>query len=164
MRRVDELTRKDILNAVDKKNKARSKLIKKVQYLGVTSDYTVYMGVSSVTANPPTTYLVKIKLLEYPSIEDDETLTIREKVRLALAGDVAISCSCPAFLWWGYDYIVSQLSSKVGPEQTIYPHIRNPKLTGILCKHSYRAITHVGMNWTSIAKDIKNRKFISGGV
>ena len=163
LERIQELTRKDILAGIDKGTKSRAKLVQRATYLGVTRDYVVHMEVPSVTANPPTKYLVKVKLLEYPAIENEEDITTREKVRLALAGDVAISCSCPAFLYWGFDYIVSQLGSKVGDTQTIFPKVRNPELSGVLCKHAYRTISAFGSYWAKIAADIDSGNYLEVG-
>lgn len=158
--RLDELTRKELAADTDTVTRNRSKLIPYFKYAGITEDYTVLVHVRSVTANPPREYLVKIKLLEYPDIANDEDLTVQEKVRLAITGDVAISCSCPAFLYWGFDYIVSQLDSKAGPEQTIFPKVRNPKLLGCMCKHCYKAVNGFGTSWNRIASDIQNGRFV----
>lgn len=161
MERIDELTRSDVLGIVDDKTKKRAKLVKGATYVGITKDYVIHLRVPSVTANPPTTYIVKVKLLSYPDLEDDEDLTVREKVRLALTdGDVAISCTCPAFKWWGFEFIMTQLRSHEGPDQKIFPKVRNPRLEGSLCKHSLIAVKVVGRNWTKIASDILNNRFI----
>ena len=160
--RLDELTRKDLLAALDGKTKKRAKLIRGYRYIGVTEDFTVYIGVNSVTAKPPTVYTVKIKLLEYPDLLEEKDLSTRERVRLCMAGDMAISCSCPAFRYWGYEYIVSQLDSIVGAEQKIFPKVRNPKLEGVMCKHCYYAIKGFGTFWTRVAKDIDTGNFIKG--
>jgi len=160
MNRLDELTRKDLLAALDNNTKAKAKKISGSRYVGITEDYTIHIDVNSVTAKPATKYRVKVKLLEYPDIEEEKDLDTREKVRLSLAGDMAISCSCPAFRYWGYEYIVSQLDSIVGDEQKIFPKVRNPKLEGIMCKHCYHAMKYLGMQWSTIAKDIKNKNFL----
>jgi hypothetical protein len=161
MKRIDELTRSDIVKGVDSKTIERSKLVKSARYLGITKDYIIRLEVPSVTANPPTKYRVDVKLLSYPDLENDEDLTIKEKVRLALLdGDVAISCTCPAFKWWGFQYIMTQLGSHAGLDQNIYPKVRNPRLEGSLCKHSLVAVKLVGTSWLRIVSDIKNNKFI----
>lgn len=160
MGRLDELTRKDMFSAVDKNTKDKAKKISGSKYIGITEDFVVHFSVRSVTANPPTTYNVKVKLVEYADIDGEEDLSVGDKVRLALSGDLAISCSCPAFRYWGYEYIVSQLEAIVGKEQTIFPKVRNPKLEGVMCKHCYHALSYLGMQWSRIAKDIKEKNFI----
>lgn len=161
-RRLDELTRKDMIADVDKWTKDKSKLVHQARYLGITEDYTVFFRVPSVTANPSTNYVVKIKLTEYPDIEDDEKLSVQEKVRLAIAGDLQISCTCPAYLYFGYKYILTQLDSNESDDEHRFPKIRNPKLQGVMCKHCYTAMQAFPFNWTSIAKDISNKKFLRG--
>lgn len=161
-KRLDELTRKDLIADVDKWTKDKSSLVRKAVYLGITEDYTVFFRVPSVTANPSTNYTVKIKLVDYPDIEEDEDLTVKEKVRLAIAGDLQISCTCPAYLYFGYKYILTQLDSNESDDEHRFPKIKNPKLQGIMCKHCYIAMQAFPMNWNSIAKDISTKRFLRG--
>lgn len=160
MLRLDELTRKDIVLDVDTWTKDKAKKVRGVTYLGITEDYTVFFRVNSVTANPPTTYLVKIKLVDYEEIAEDENLTVREKVRLAIAGDLQISCTCPAYLYWGYKYILTQIDTNESDPEHRFPKIRNPKLQGVVCKHCYVALQAFPFNWTSIARDVSQGKFL----
>lgn len=158
--RIDELTRKDLIADVDKWTKDKSKLVKRAVYLGVTEDYTVFFRVPSVTADPPRTYLVKMTLVEYADIAEDESMTVKDKVRLALAGDLKISCTCPAYLYFGYKYILTQLDTNEDRDEHRFPRIRNPKLQGVMCKHCYTAISVLPMNWNSIARDIEQGRFL----
>lgn len=160
--RIDELTRKDLIADVDRWTKDKSKLVRKAKYLGITEDYTVFFRVPSVTAKPPTNYTVKIKMVEYPDLIDDKSLTVKEKVRLALAGDLQISCTCPAYLYWGYKYILTQVDANEANPENRFPKIRNPKLQGVMCKHCYTAISAFPFNWTSIARDIEKNNFLGG--
>jgi hypothetical protein len=158
--RIDEVTRKDILKDIDPRTYKYSKEVKSVKYKGITKDYVVVFETPSVTANPPTVYTQRIKLLDYPDVENDTDITYKEKVRLAIAGDIEVSCTCPAYKWWGYEYIMTQLSAKEGSPQKIFPEIRNPELQGTVCKHLKVVIEAFVMNWTTIAKDIKDGNFI----
>lgn len=158
--RIDELTRKDLIADVDKWTKDKARLVRKAVYLGITEDYTVFFRVPSVTARPSTNYTVKISLVDYPDIAEDKDLSVQEKVRLAIAGDLKISCTCPAYLYFGYKYIMTQLDSNESDAEHRFPKIRNPKLNGVMCKHCYIAMQAFPMNWSSIAKDIENNKFL----
>lgn len=158
--RIDELTRKDLVADVDKWTKDKAKLVRRAVYLGITEDYTAFFRVPSVTADPPRTYVVKITLVEYPDIDDDEKMTVRDKVRLALAGDLKISCTCPAYLYFGYKYILTQLDTNEDRPEHRFPKIRNPKLQGVMCKHCYTAISVLPMNWNDIARDIEQKRFL----
>ena len=155
-----ELTRKDLVSDVDKWTKDKAKLVRGAVYLGITEDYTVFFRVPSVTANPPTTYVVKIKLVDYPEIAEDEDLSVKEKVRLAIAGDLQISCTCPAYLYYGYKYILTKLDTNESDPEHRFPKIKNPKLQGVMCKHCYMAMKAFPMRWTTIARDIQEKKFL----
>ena len=160
MRRVDELTRKDLFKDVESKVVKRAKNLEPAVYYGITSDYVVIMRVNSSTGSG--SYNILIELSELPSLLGDKDLTMKEIVRLSLAGDIKISCSCPAFRYWGYEYITTQLDSHADNPQYIYPMVRNPKLEGIMCKHCYKAVKSFGKYWASIAKDIEQKNFKSG--
>lgn len=152
MSKLVEFTRSDLLKGVDAKNIQRAKKIPYTRYRETTADYVVHFDAKSVSS--PGTYDVDIRLDEYKDIADEPDLTTREKVRLALRGDVSIRCSCPAFKYWGYDYITTQLGSKLGDPENRYPHIRNPRLEGVLCKHAYATLKVLPLNWMKIAKDL----------
>lgn len=160
MDRVDELTRKDLVADVDRWTKDKARLVRKAVYLGVTEDYTTFFRVPSVTAKPSTNYTVKIQMAEYADIADDKDLSVKEKVRLAIAGDLKISCTCPAYLYFGYKYILTKLDTNESDDEHRFPKIRNPKLQGVMCKHCYTAIGAFPMNWNTIAKDIEEEKFL----
>ena len=160
--RLLELDRKDLMSDVDTWTKDKSRLVRSAIYLGITEDYTVFFRVPSVTAKPSTNYLVKVSLVEYPDIAADETLTVKEKVRLAIAGDLKISCTCPAYLYFGYKYILTQLDTNQADDEHRFPKIRNPRLQGVMCKHCYIVLKAFPFNWTRIARDIETNRFLRG--
>lgn len=49
--------------------------------------------------------------------------------------DLETSCSCPASLYWGPDYIRTQRQAQYGEPEDRRPKIRNPREYGSLCKH-----------------------------
>jgi hypothetical protein len=51
--------------------------------------------------------------------------------------DLKISCSCPAFQYWGPAYIMSlaKYKAKYGDQERRPPKIRNPRQYGAVCKH-----------------------------
>lgn len=158
MIKLDEFKRKDFTTETDPATVARSKQLSTARYRGITQDYTVHFDVRSASGSG--TYDVAIQLAEYADIADDEGLTVQEKVRLAIQGDLKVKCNCPAYRYWGYEYINSQLGSNAGEDQKRFPHIRNPKLTGILCKHAYRSMMVLPMVWNSIASDIQRGRWM----
>lgn len=160
--RIDEITRKDMMSDVDKWTKDKARLVRKAVYLGITEDYTAFFRVPSVTADPPTRYVVKIKLVDYPDVADEDSLTVKEKVRLAIAGDLKVSCTCPAYLYFGYKYILTQLDANESDKEHRFPRIKNPNLQGVMCKHCYIALSAFPMNWNTIARDIEQGRFLRG--
>lgn len=156
--KIEEISRRDFTSETDPGTKERARGVHSVRYIGVSPDYTVYFNARSASGNG--SYIVKIQLAEYKDIADDEDMTVQEKVRLALAGDLKVSCTCPAFRYWGFEYINSQLGTHAGEDQDRYPHIRNPKLTGVLCKHAFKAMQNLPMVWNSIASDIQRGKWM----
>ena len=49
--------------------------------------------------------------------------------------DIMVHCDCPAFLWWGSWYNLEQRDTSLFPEGIPFPHVRDPALNNIICKH-----------------------------
>ena len=49
--------------------------------------------------------------------------------------EMRTSCSCPATLYWGTDYIRTQRDAQFGRQEDRAPNIRNPRQYGAYCKH-----------------------------
>lgn len=156
---LNEITRKDILSDVGRVIKGRSKSLPRLSYLGITEDHIVRYLVSSAT-DTRTKYLVNILLVEYKDLEGDESLSTRDKVLLAIDGDIKVNCDCPSFLYHGYKYIMTQLDGVLGDGESRYPEVRNPKLQGVVCKHLYLALKALGTSWMTIASDIDRGHYI----
>ena len=155
---MNEFKRREFQRETDKPTVDRSRKVPYCRYRGISEDGIIYFDVRSASGNGM--YTVKIKLEDYTDVKDDETLTAQEKVRLCLDGDIKVFCSCPAYRYWGFEYINTQLDSNEGDPQERFPIIRNPHLTGILCKHIYKVLQVLPMNWTTIASDIQRGKFL----
>lgn len=85
----------------------------------------------------------------------DHDLNAPEVARLLLwVGNVRVHCPCPAFKYWGYQYIMTQKDSAILPEIR-YPHIRNPQLKGVVCKHLNRTIKVLPFHLGIIAAEVK---------
>lgn len=80
-------------------------------------------------------YKVFILLQDFYKIAKDKEIDFSEAVEYALRyGDVHVRCTCPAFLYWGYAYIGTQLRYLYGlPRENRSPKIRNPNMKGTLC-------------------------------
>jgi hypothetical protein len=94
-------------------------------------------------------------------------LNLQEKVNLAIAGELRVHCTCPAFNWWGYRYIVTQLDTEIY-SQPIKPDIRNPGRRGVICKHLATVLQVLPFWWSDISRDLKAQgytdDFTPGGI
>ena len=52
--------------------------------------------------------------------------------------DIRVHCSCPAFLFWGTEWISGYNDYNLEPATTIPPNIRDPQRKNWLCKHLVR--------------------------
>ena len=68
--------------------------------------------------------------------------------------DIKLSCSCPAALYWGSDYILSlnKYRAKYGDPENRSPRIRNPKQYGAVCKHMHNVLRVLPFYVTTITK------------
>lgn len=168
-----EYTRKEIVGATDpafihhkvhtkelpSAGGAHYEKIHKVQ-VGNAKHYEVVFRTNSYTF-PGEDYQQKIILLDLNALIRDKKsdLTFKTKVDYAInAGDLLVGCQCPAFLWWGYAYIATQLGL-VHPEfkqSHNGKEIRNPQLRGIVCKHLHLALQVLPFNASSITSDLKD--------
>ena len=48
---------------------------------------------------------------------------------------IKVFCTCPAFKFWGYEYILTKKKSVFGPGEVREPDVRNPNRIGCYCKH-----------------------------
>ena len=81
-------------------------------------------------------YQLKLRVDDYTKVSRLKG-TVKEKLDLALDGDVSLFCSCPSFRYNGYMYMADQLAYGI-KNQELFPGIRNPELRGTVCKHLYQ--------------------------
>jgi hypothetical protein len=72
-------------------------------------------------------------------------------------GDIELSCSCPAQLYWGGDYILSKdkYRAKHGDPENRSPDIRNPKQYGAHCKHLQALMKALPFYKSTLASHLK---------
>ena len=92
-------------------------------------------------------YLVTIQLLGL-------TGNKLKSLRSALSGDIRISCTCPAFLYHGFKYIMWKSQSGINKE-TRPPNKTNPEQKGAACKHILVALERLKSDYSSIYEMIK---------
>lgn len=136
------------------------KLLRGISYQGFREDTMVFY-VTPSTEYPerakPSYYECLIQFMGWDDIGGDPNPTAREKASLLLwSSDVQLHCSDPSFLYWGYQYILTQLNAAMVPE-TRYPDVNNPGLRGIVCKHLNRVLHVLPFYNSDITKAIKEK-------
>jgi hypothetical protein len=70
--------------------------------------------------------------------------------------DMELSCSCPATLYWGQNYIRTQKQAQFGPPENRAPNIKNPKQYGIACKHGGDVLERLPFYTSTFASWLKS--------
>lgn len=150
---LQEFSYKDFLNvwkASDLPHRDYSPLIKSARYVEMRKDTMKFFVPNKY--NGWNTY---IKFDSYYEQIKDTSLTAPEVARLLMWSDnIKLHCTCPAFKFWGSEYILTQLDAAIVPENR-FPHIRNPHLKGIVCKHLKRTLEIFRFHFGDLAAQIK---------
>lgn len=80
-----------------------------------------------------------------------------EKVGIAIEGDIQVHCTCPDFHYGGFKYMGTMLDYSRNKE-TRFPHIRNPKLNGSVCKHLTHLLQELPRFQDAIIRDIEQAR------
>jgi hypothetical protein len=156
--RLDELTYADLKHAIDPNDLPYTDyapLIKYVRFLGVEGNILSFFVPSPTKINRWTTF---VQFIEWDEQVRDLTLNAVEAARLLLwSGNIRVHCPCPAFAFWGHAFVATELGMAIHPE-TRYPHIRNPTLLGVCCKHLRRTTLVLGAHLADMASAIKKQR------
>lgn len=160
MKKINEITlrevKQDSKNVFNTEIKATSQGMK-VKYLGVDKDNTIYFQCTS-GSNKNKKYIQKIKLLDIDKnikkYKNNKKYKFKDIIIKSIKGDVKIYCSDPSFLYYGWEYINTQLDSGLEKEER-EPIIRNPNLEGCVCKHLYLVILKLHKYINKITEDFK---------
>lgn len=164
MRQVSSLyeaTYKQIAGEIDGgflNQKIRSDELSGAFYIGFNPKNVVNFRVpSSEYDKNRINYIDSILFDDWEQIGSDPDLSFIERARMLLwVGNVRLHCTCPSFLYWGYQYICTVLDSAIYPEER-YPRIRNPKERGIVCKHLNVTLRVLPFHSGEIAREIRSQ-------
>lgn len=168
--RLDEVTVKDLAQAISPSSLPHRDylpFLKSVNYKGMRGDtmkfhvpspprrkrrkVSPYYVAPGYVYNGWNTY---VRFNDWWTVLDDASLKPQEAGRLALwSSNVALHCHCPAFKYYGYQYILSQLDAAIVPEER-FPHTRNPQLKNVACKHLRKVIPAVLFYSGTLAQQI----------
>lgn len=134
--------------------RAKSKKTPGSHYQSTKADGTVIFRTQSHTT-PGVTYTQFIRLVDLPEllVKYKDTLKPIEIVRKAIAGNLALHCTDPSWLYWGFQYKGTKEKYAIEPE-TRAPRIRNPHLLGSVCKHIDASLLSLPFNAALINRDL----------
>jgi hypothetical protein len=130
-----------------------SHLIKYVKYVGYKGNTLKFFVPNKF--NGWNTY---IQFKEWNDQVTDTDYSATEAARLLLwGGNLRLHCTCPAYHFWGMQYINTQHDAAIVPEPR-FPAIRNPQLLGFTCKHLTRTLRVLPFHLGDMANAIKNQR------
>ena len=103
-------------------------------------DTMYFMVPSSEKAENNIDYLNMVEFLEWENLGTDSDLSTVERARMMMwVSDIKLHCTCPSFLFHGYEYLLTVMDAAIYPEER-KPVIKNPSELGIVCKHLNRTL------------------------
>ena len=161
LRQVDEATYKELGQLVDGsflKQAIRAEELNGVQVIGFEpADILNFHVDSSEKATNGIKYTNSVQFDEWEEIGADPDFNFNEKARLLLwVGNIKLHCTCPSFLYWGYQYMCTVMDAAVYPEER-FPRDRNPSERGIVCKHLNRVLRVLPFHSAEIARELKKQ-------
>lgn len=162
--KLDEATYKDIAGLIDPNflsQNIRANYLENVRFMGFEGDTMIFNVDSDTVAKANRTqfaYAIRVQFPQWAEIGQDPDLNdYNERARMLLwVGDIKLDCTCPSFLYWGYQYILTVLDAAINPE-TRPPKERNPKETGSVCKHLNRVLRVLPFHMGEIANAMKQQ-------
>lgn len=141
-------------------NKAKKSTAK---YMGLDDDNNIVFVVTAENPDEnkskgkPTSYITRVKMNELDWVVDvnekeGRRITDRDIVRLAIGGDLQVSCTCPAAKYWGQQYRGTKEKYSLD-KNTIKP-TRNIPLQ-VVCKHTLATLIALPFWNNSIVRDLR---------
>lgn len=163
---LKEATYKDVVAKIDNdflQQKLRAAALEGVKLSGVQDKSLVFDIRSANFHENNTVYVNLVRLKEWDDFIDESTLTPIQRARqLMYNGNLDLHCTCPSFLFWGYQYLLTQIDAALVPE-TRPPVVRNPAHRGIVCKHLHRTLKAFPFYAGDFARYIKANHVVTGG-
>lgn len=160
IRPLTEGTYKEIAELIDGgflAQKIRADQLRGIYYRGFDENIMQFEVNSSEHEENRIRYRNLIEFDEWDQLGQDNDLNAAEKARMLLwVGNIKLHCTCPSFLYWGYQYMLTVLDSAIYPEQR-FPQERNPQERGIVCKHLNRVLRVLPFYSGSIAKEFRSQ-------
>lgn len=161
-RLLSEATYKQLKQQVKQADPQRVSKSKRIvgKYTGLDKDN--YLTFTLTAEDPeknraegkPTSYKGRVELKQLLEIIKDANGSIKDAniVRDAIAGDLAVSCTCPAATYWGQEYLGTKQGYSI-VKNDIEPKRNLP--TQVLCKHTYAMLVILPAWWNTITRDLR---------
>jgi hypothetical protein len=154
-----------------------------VEFEGLENDIAVFSAPSE--SHPGSRHKVMIQLVDLEKeIQNPQNTNIGDAVRAAMSNDLKVHCDCKAFLYWGYQYILTTLDAamydvgygnadkwnykkvtkpqvyyrknpKTGQQEIDWGRTRNAMLRGSVCKHLATVMKVFPFWWNTIAGQLQ---------
>lgn len=164
---LSEATYKEITALIDEGfllQGLRSKALLGVELRGYQYKSAIFNMKSSEHHNNQTVYTNLFRFKEWDLFIDEDTMKPIERAReLFYRGNLELHCTCPSFLFHGYQYLLTQRQAALVPEARP-PVKKNPANRGIVCKHLNRSLKAFPFWATSLAKYIKENHKVQEGL
>ena len=91
-----------------------------------------------------THHYVSVQMLDYPNLLLGRTRgpSVADVKEAVVNGKINFDCDCGRHRYW-YRYLATVGKYNFGIDENRYPSTRNPKLTGVACKHALRVMKHL---------------------
>jgi hypothetical protein len=153
---------KTLSKSKDPARLAKSKRLT-VKYTGIDKDNLITFRVTAEDpeankkAGRPTSYKTKVSLKDLAYLlqaarEDEEKITDKDLILLAMQGDVDVSCTCPSAIYWGQQYLGTKQDYSLD-KNTIEPTVRPPKIP--VCKHTIATLSVLPFWYNTIIRDLR---------
>ena len=94
-------------------------------------------------ARAPEVYSLRTGHIASLIFPDVESLKDIKQGETPMTEEVRLHCSCPAFLYWGSDWLAGQNKYNLNPATRIPPDIRDPQRKHYLCKHLIKVSSYM---------------------
>ena len=136
--KLDEATYKELKSLYDDnflKQKYRTSVLEKSSYIGMIENTMYFKVNSSEFEKNGILYTNRIEFEEFFEQAKDVNTSTSDIANLLMNyGNIKVHCTCPSFLYWGYQYLSTAIDASVEPENR-NPVIKIPDERGIVCKH-----------------------------
>lgn len=104
----------------------------------------IYFITNAGIGSKDTHHYVTVQLLSYPQLLLGRTKapSVVDTKKAVVDGKVRFDCDCGRHRYW-YRYVATISKYNFGVDENRYPSTRNPKLTGVACKHVLRVMKYL---------------------